>query len=351
MADPIPNAGTQTDPAEYRRLLSREFTPGVISGMVLSAGSGLTLSVSAGNVAVGDANAVTFLPFPAATSLQSLAPNATTTVYATYRATGDLQAFLTTSVPTGTPYEVVGTAVTNATGVVSVDNSTYPATTSGKRHRSEPPTMVGQYHSTQAKITSPLGVLVPNVLDVPASGAPNAPEGVRLGATTQATKRLYVRTHRSAGLSVPNGTWTPIPWNVDQIAATDYEEFPKPHTGATTSTTTQRRFYAGPTGVYTISGRAQFDEPASGAIAGYRNSRVVRYNSAGTPIWVLTCDTHRIDTTPTSRVWFEATLDMSRGDWLEVEVYQTQGATLPLLANNYSGSIPVYATFSLVQVL
>lgn len=347
MADPIPNAGTQTDPAEYRRLLSREFTPGVISGMTLTAGSGLSVVCAAGNVAVGDANSVTFLPFPAATTLAGLAPNATTTVYATYRTTGDLQAYLTTSVPTGTPYEVVGTAVTNATGVVSVDNAAYPATTSGKRHRSEPPTMVGQYHSTQTQLLSPLGLHVPGVFQASASGPPNMPEGARLGATSQAYARCHARAHRSATLSVADGVWTSVPFDTDGIVRTDYPDLGLPHNAAG-SATLQRRFYAGPTGLYTFSARLQFADPAGGN-AGRRGARIVRYNSAGTVTWVVMCD-NRPAVDGDNVVKADATIDMSRGDFVEVQVYQSQGAALNLENNSYSGNVPCYAVMTLVQV-
>lgn len=346
MADPIPNAGTQTDPTEFRRLLSRQFTPGVISGMVLTAGTGLTLTVSGGNVAVGDSNSITFLPFSATTSLTGLAPNATTTVYATYRTTGDLQAYLTTSLPSGTPYEVVGTAVTNATGVVSVDNGNYAATTSGKRHRSEPPTLVGQYHSTQAQINATRGITVPGVLQAAPGDAAVAPLGVRFGGAAQPTKRYYVRASLTTAVPVESNVWTSIPYNFDQVIRSDYD-YPKPIHNASGTTAERRRLYAGPPGTYQVSGFAQFEDPDTPR-AGWRSSRLVIYSATGELIWIQPCDSHQaVD--GTNRVWFNATLDMAQGQWVELQTYQSNAEWVDLLPNSYSGSIPNWVSLTLLQ--
>lgn len=354
MADALPNAGTTTDPGEFRRLLARLFSPGVVNGLTLTAGTGLAVTVAPGNAAAGDANSITFLPYPAAVSLTALAPNAVTTVYATYRTTGDLQAYLTTAVP-ATPYEVVGTATTNATAVTSVDNSTAPATTAGRRHQSEYPAVVGRYFSTQAKIdASSFGLAVAGVLDATPGRAVNAPLGVRLGATTAPMARYYVRTYRNATQSIPNNAWTPVGFNVDSVIRNDYAtidpaSYPTPPHNAGGDVTAQRRFYAGPAGTYTFSGRITFDSPA-GAVAGDRRGRIIRYNSAGVAVWIIGTDSH--SAVDTQRVAYDATIDMQRGDWVEFEALHTQGAALTVSSNEFAGAAPtpVYATMTLVQV-
>jgi hypothetical protein len=351
MADPIPNAGTQTDPAEFRRLLSRIFTPGVVSGLTLTAGTGLAVNVAAGNAAVGDANSITFLPFTATTPLTGLAPNATTTVYASYRTTGDLQAYLSTAVP-ATPYEVVGTVTTSATGVTSVDNTTAPSTTAGRRHQSEFPASVGRYVTTAQRIeATAFGINVGGVMAALPDAPVYMPLGARLGNTTQPTKRFFVRAHRTTTFSVPDSTWTGVPFNLDQVLRTDYTDpalYPKPPHNDAGSVTEQRRFYAGPAGVYQFSARLLFEDPA-GANVGRRYGRVIQYNAAGDVVW--TANAHNEDVaTNGGNVYIDLTMDLPAGNYVEFTVMQTQGVAVNLFANNYSAGTPCWATMTLLQV-
>jgi hypothetical protein len=291
------------------------------------------------------------LPFPVTTALTGLAPSATTTVYATYRTTGDLQAYLTTAVPS-TPYEVVGTVTTTATGVASVDNSTAPATTTGRRHRSEYPAAVGLYFSTGARIdASTFGVIVNGVFEALPGNPVNAPNGARLGGTAIPTQRFFVRAHRSADFTVPDATWTAVPFDFDQVMRTDYTgapDYPNPPHNDSGSVTVRSRFYVGPAGAYHLSGRAQFVDPA-GANVGRRYSRIVLYNASGVPTWFINCDNKDVLVQGSLVAW-EAVVDMPSGFYVEFQVHHTQGAPLALSANSYSGGTNTYATMTLLQV-
>jgi len=131
-------SGVEYSAAEDRKMFGL-YTPGVISStdFIISAGTGLQASVSAGKAIVDDGSGGGFLVSTSSANTRSLSANTTNTIYLVVDpdASSNNVSLETGSVPTD-PYLVLGTATTNGTVVTSVNNT---------RNLSENAAAVGRY--------------------------------------------------------------------------------------------------------------------------------------------------------------------------------------------------------------
>lgn len=115
-------AGVDYSAAEDRRLISSIWTPGVLYGLKVSAGAGLSAVVSPGRCVISDGVGGCYLAqFDTATTVSSLSASATNTLYVTVDPTTAQATIVKGAAPTS-PYLQIGGATTSTTAVTGVSN-------------------------------------------------------------------------------------------------------------------------------------------------------------------------------------------------------------------------------------
>ena len=317
--------GVDYSAAEDRRLISAMYTAGVVNGLIISAGTGLSASVSPGRAVVNDGTGGGYLCyFDSVTTVPLTASTTNTLSVIVNTATG--QATLGTT-PTGNS-QTIGTATTSGTGVTDVSNvraaADSPASASAKYVAVTGGRFTGQVSAPR------FTTAVFDVTDTYVS----APDGIRLGGANP-TARHYARAFRSTTQAIPNSTWTPLAFNTVARQATDYTTAPVGD---------GQQFFAGPPGSYQLSGSAFFESNPTGA----RRSRIVRYSSAGAVTWTKHCAWRQA--VDAQSVWFDGMFDVTTvGDYWRFEVWQNSGAALDILAGGLINGDQPYGSMRLIQ--
>lgn len=326
----IQAAGVDYSAAEDRHLISAMYNPGVISGGVISAGSGLAAVVSAGRFIVDDgAGGAYHAQTTTTTTVSSLTASSVNNLYVVVDPTGATAPTIVRSGTTPTsPSLLLGSAVTSTAAVTSVNNTAA---------RAEVPTVVGRYLPlTGGTLTGTTGLaasrlVVSGSFDASANLSPSAPLGVRLGKPTNPTARASVRGALTTRQLVAASTWTKIQFDSIAHAASDYALSPLMDVS---TTTTQGRFLIPVDGDYHFSGSAHFVNQV-GAGNTRRLSRIMCYDAAGTVRWWRWC-TQRAAGGNEDSVTFDAMMDCQVGQWVEFHVYHDENHSVYLSANDGS---------------
>lgn len=324
-----------------RRLIGAIWNPGVIDGLVISSGGGANASISAGRAVVSDgAGGAAYVYFDAATTL-ALSLSTTNNIYITVPTNPtavNTSALIVTGAAPTVPYLLIGTATTNGTAFTSASNV---------RAAAESPTVIGKYLPLTGGTVS--GTLATTRLTVGSlfsvggtDTVPLAPLGIRLGGAYP-TARHYARASRSTALAVPNGTWTAIQFDTNGHNGSDYSV----QAHANTSGALSANFYTGVAGDYSITGHAYFADP--GTAVGARAMRVVRFNSAGVQVWATEGTNVVASAASYGSVGISTMMDAALGDYFQFQVYHSQGASLSLLAGNYSAGTMTHGAIRLIQ--
>jgi hypothetical protein len=311
---------------EDRKLISALSTPGVSKGLALSIGSGLQVNVAAGVAIIDDGAGGAFVGYTTGTSTVTLpASTATNNIYLVV----DPATALTTVVAGATPSNPalqLGSAVTGATTVTSVTNSTV---------RAQPPSLADA-------VVRKAGDTMTGALTVPSlatTGEVNAAGGLKLGSAAQPTRRHYAIVSTSnSSTSVPVGAWTRVNFTGAVDGGTsDYGV--TPHVG-------NGRFQAAVNGFYLFSGYINWpvgtaDTERAGLIARFPKTNTSGTFAAANQGYVMTNPLIPQRSGVNTNSVFHCLFYLSADQYACACVYHNSAAALALAGG--------YMTFSLFQ--
>ena len=336
-------AGVDYSAAEDRRLISAIYTNGVINGLGLSAGAGLALVVSAGRAVVPDGTGGAYLCyFDSSTTIPSLPASSTVQVWVTVNTTnGQATLGAGTSLPT-TPYITIGSAVTSASAVTTVNNvRTLAASPAGVTPTQYLPitggSLTGSAVLNATRLTTP-------AFDATASFL-RAPRGVMFGAASGATMRHGCRVYRTGDAAVPNATWQGLRFDSTDRTVSDYGTATSAFPAGGAPTTDGTRFIAPVAGDYAISGNTFFDPNATGT----RRARIRVFTNTGAQAWAWNGPVY--PGAINRLVTYDTTLHAGGAGWyFVVEVYQDCGGLLAIETGGaLSAGTNSWASFRLIQ--
>lgn len=247
----VQQAGVDYSATEDRRLISALSSVGVVNGLVISAGAGLQVSVSAGTAIVDDGAAGAYVAYTTTATTLTLPASATTNIYITVNTTTAVVTVTSGSTPAG-PYLAIGSATTNGTVVTTIPNAGISLS------RALPPNAQGSYlkltGGTVSGATTFTAPMTANGL-ITANGGINAPDGVRLGGASPTARHYIAITDTSTVTTTINRFATStdfsvresIQWNTASVGTTDYATNPF-------NPATPYDFKAGVAGYYALSG-------------------------------------------------------------------------------------------------
>jgi hypothetical protein len=316
-------AGVGYSADEDRRLIGAIWNAGIITGGVVSAGTGLAASVSAGLYVVSDGTGGAYLCyFDVATTVSGLTASTPNTLYVTISTTtGQATIVRAATAPAG-PNLRIGTATTNATGVTGVTQ--------------------GAAATFRQQTLTATSLSISGLLTVNSAGV-NAPKGVRLGGANP-TARAYSKAYRATDQSIPTGT-TSADWQAVQYdaAVRDVNDY-----GTAPVHTSTGRFTAPVAGTYHCTGRATFNAAATNV--GLRQSRIAVFSSTDTLLQSVLCDLKDSTGTGGNRVSWDCIVDMPVGAYVQFQVSHGQGTSLALAGEANPALIGAnFASIRLIQ--
>jgi hypothetical protein len=332
----VQQAGISYDASEDRRLISAMSTVGVANGFVITATTGLGISVSAGTAIVDDGSGGAYVAYTTSATTLTLT-NGTTNVYVTVNTTTGLTTVTSGSTPSG-PFLTLA-AVTAASGAITLIpnggvslSRAAPPNVSGQFLKLSGGTVTGEILAARLAVTGKFAV-------GGADSIPDAPLGIKMGGSSAAFGRCYARPYMEAAQNVPNATWTTV--NMTNASP----NYAYPGQGVPYSITTNR-FTCPVAGVYTAMGNCYFADP-TGTNVGKRIAAILRRNAASAEVWRH--QGAQGSAADTQLAGVHATMDCAAGDTLELQAYQGQGTTVQLTNGSFAGATESLATFTLVQ--
>lgn len=310
--------GVEYTAAEDRRLIRAMSVAGVVNGLVISATTGLGISVSAGTAVIDAGGGEGYVAYTTAPTLLTMPVSSTTNIYISVNTTTALVTVTAGAAPAAGTYLLLGSVATSGSAITT----TLPITPTT---RALPENVAGQYlklsgGAATGEVQAP-SLLVPSYFQANATlGNVNAPYGARLGGTG-ALARCYARATGSAIQNTTSGVWATL------STPTVAYNYAYPGRTAPFNTSTNR-FTCPVAGVYTVMGSAHFY--AAATPKGDRICAVLRRNAAGGVVWYHEGPQNDAVVTPLGVVGVTASMDCDAGDTLEVQVIQTQGSTLSL---------------------
>lgn len=331
---------------EDRKLIHAIFADGRVEGLELSVSSGLTVRVAPGSAVIRDHTGKgSYLATLTVAETDAVPANATN--IAVYLVVNPITAEVTVqagpSVPED-PFYVLGAATTGGSTVLSVNNANRvlsdftPAV--GRFLKRSGDTVSGALNlDSNGSIASPSSFLLDK-------DGIRAQKGVRLGSAAEHTKRYLSRHERSVSQNIVTGDWASI--DFDDLPVRAFNDY----------STANNDTYAGSTwtvpvsGFYAVSGRAFWDDIGGSTANGARESSIVVLNSAGavtrrifgqyfqdstlSSITMSGSDWAHRNVTKTyldqRMIWWEAGIDLLVGEKIELQVLQTQGSTIAVVA-------------------
>lgn len=299
-------AGVDYSAAEDRRLISSIFNPGIVTGLGISAGAGLSVLVGAGRAIVPDGQGGAYLCyFDAATTRGGLAANGSNSLYCVVNTTTGQATIETGATPTF-PFVRLGGAVTGAAAVTSTSR--------------------GATASLVLEALTPASLTIAGILVATATGL-TAPKGIRLGGAANAQMRYAARAARALTRQlIPTATFTTVLFDRLDHEANDYGG-----TSVNLSGANQGLFVAPVAGTYQVSGEAHFVNQV-GASNTRRQMRIVGRTSAGVARWIK-YGSMRPAGDNWDHVWADGTLDMLAGQTVEFQVYHDEDHSVYLSDN------------------